>query len=210
MTKNRVSIDSQAMYDTLAASVQMQAALAVKAKEIAQAASDIARVEVYDTGFYADSFVYGAITSRELRSNFRGANAATAARQRGYRRRRSKAFSVAIEGEYKGMVGVVASKARTAIMQEYGVYGRTGHFVLTRAALESGGALGEGDLKPGTIRSSWVPAPKISRAQRRDEQAFRRYMSARGTEVSNRSLRNARKSGKALRPETFAKRKRAG
>ncbi len=210
MTKNKVTIDNQAMYDTLAASVQMQAALALKAKEIASKASAIARVEVYDTGYYADSFVHGAITSRELRSNFRGANNGSAARQRGYRRRRSKAFSVAIEGEYKGMVGVVGSKARTAIMQEYGVYGRPGNFILTRAALESGGSLGEGGLKPGSIRSTWTAAPKITAGQRRDEQAFKRAMAASGTNVSNSAIRNARKSGKALKPSNFTKTKRPG
>lgn len=210
MTTNTVTIDNQAMYDTLAASVQMQAALALKAKEIASKASAIARVEVYDTGYYADSFVHGAITSRELRRNFSGSNSATAERSRGRRRRASGKFSAAIEGEYKGMVGVVGSKARTAILQEYGVYGRAGNFVLTRAALESGGSLAEGGLKPGSIRSTWAAAPKITSGQRRDEQAFKRAMAASGTNVSNSAIRNARKSGKALKPSNFTKTKRPG
>ena len=208
MSKNTVTIDTDAMYAILSASTRMQAALEDKAKEIANKASAIARVEVYNTGFYSSSFVAGSMSSKELRFLFRGANSTTAARSRGRRRRAAGKFSEAIEGDYKGAVGVVGSRAKTAIFHEYGTYARPGKFVLTRAALESGGSLASGDLKPGTISSNWKRSPKITSRQRRDEQAFRRSMAASGTNLSNRTIRNARKSGKALSPSSFTKTKR--
>ncbi len=150
MSKNKVTIDTDAVYATLAASTRMQAALEDKAKEIAEKASAIARVEVYDTGYYADSFVAGSMSARNLRSLFRGSNSTTAARARGRRRRKAGKFSEAIEGDYKGAVGIVGSTARTAIFHEYGTFKSPPKYVLTRAALESGGTLSGTDRKPGS------------------------------------------------------------
>lgn len=209
MSKNKVTVDTEALLAAVARSTGMAAALEETSARIAGRAKQIASVEANATGTYASKFVHGVVPAAMLRAGFRGKSRSVGG-QRGRQRRRSGAFSDAIEGTYNGAVGVVGSTSFLGWFIEFGTYNRPGKSILQRAATETtGGAItgtaGFTGSKLGNYKAAAKRSGGRARSDRKAEAAFRAEAAQRGVNVSKSYFRNLRKTGKAPNMQALAK-----